>query len=224
MFSRTPDWPAFTTMAASAQARATGATASAASLPTRSRTVPRPGSETTEGSAVCASDEVIALRTWPSMPGPAAPSVMSPTSRTTAPLRSLERATCPFLRASWRRLGVGFSVFSPPPPPAMSGHLQGAQRVGDGALHAVGEPAGDKRQRDADEQQPDGDLRREADAEDVELRHDARHQAEGGVGEHDGQQHRAGDLDRGGEDPDERGVDAATRLPSCGILSIGTRS
>src|SRR3954447_12763131 len=97
---------------------------------------------------------------WPSVSitcGPQIDSAMRPPMSTSAPLRSCDRAICPFLRASSRRLGVAFSVLSPPP--AISRHLQGLE----GGAHALREldadPVGNERQRRADQQEPDEDLR-----------------------------------------------------------------
>src|ERR1044072_9254577 len=131
------------------------------------------------------------------MPGPKADSARTEAIITSAPLRSWERATWPFLRASWRFLGVAFSVlFSA----ISAGHLQGVQRGGHGVLELVADPAGHERQRGADEHEPEGDLGREADGEDVELGHDARDEAERDVGEQDGEHHRRADLDRRAEE------------------------
>src|SRR4051794_9267349 len=115
--------------------------------------------------------------------GAVALSANSAARSTTAPLRSALLATWPFLRASWRRLGVAFSVLSPPPPPAISGHPQRLERGADAALQLVREPAGGERERHAEHEEPHRDLGGEADLEDVELRHDARDDAECGVRE-----------------------------------------
>src|SRR3954447_1989678 len=88
----------------------------------------------------------------------------SAANMTTAPLRSPDLATWPFLRASDRFLGVAFSVLSP----AMSGDPQRLQRRADAVLELVGDPAGGERERHADDEQADRDLGREADGEDVE--------------------------------------------------------
>ena len=58
-------------------------------------------------------------------------------------------------------------------------------------------------------EQADGDLGREADREDVELRHDARDDAERGVGEHERRAARgAQTCERAAEDRRERDLDA----------------
>src|SRR3954451_15341604 len=109
--------------------------------------------------------------------GAVALSANSAASSTSEPLRSALLATWPFLRASWRRFGVAFSVLSLPP---MSGHLQRLEGGRDAALQLVGQPARGERERDAEHEQPDRDLGREADREHVELGHDARDDAERG--------------------------------------------
>src|ERR671932_483366 len=124
---------------------------------------------------------------------------------TTAPLRSFDLATWPFLRASCRFFGVAFSVLSLA---AMSGDLQRLERGADAVLELVGDPARGERERHADDEQPDRDLGREADGEDVELRHDPGHGAERGVRDDHGEHHRGGELDRGDEDARERVLDA----------------
>ena len=79
------------------------------------------------------------------MAGPKADSASRAASRTTAPLRSADLATWPFLRASSRRFGVAFSVLSLP---AMrSRHPQRVESGGDGVLQLVVEPASDEGQR-----------------------------------------------------------------------------
>src|SRR5919197_5284921 len=109
------------------------------------------------------------------MPGPKADSARTDAAITSAPLRSCERSTWPFLRASWRFLGVAFSVlFSA----ISAGHVQGVQRGRHGVLELVAQPAGHERQRGADEHEADRDLGGEPDGEDVELGHDARDEAE----------------------------------------------
>ena len=60
----------------------------------------------------------------------------------------------------------------------LAGHLQRVEGGGDRALQLVVDPAGDERHRGADQHEADGHLGREADREDVELRDDAREQAE----------------------------------------------
>src|SRR3954465_8603938 len=83
----------------------------------------------------------------------------SAANMTTAPLRSADLATWPFLRASERFLGVAFSVCSP----AMSGDPQRVERGGDRVLELVGDPAGGERERHAEDEQADRDLGLEVD-------------------------------------------------------------
>ena len=118
---------------------------------------------------------------------------------------------------------IGYDELPGFPKPGVAGHagravvgrLQGvptSNRVEGGAdvlLQLAGDPPGDEGQRGPDEQQADDDLRREADGEDVELGHDARDDAERGVGENQREHDRAGDLDRRGHDPGEARVDGA---------------
>src|SRR3954447_23090557 len=99
------------------------------------------------------------------MPGPKADSARTEAIITSAPLRSCERATWPFLRASSRRLGVAFSVLSPPLP-AIARHLlrdpKGVEGLTNGLGELGAEPPRHERQRDADQQEADEDLGREA--------------------------------------------------------------
>src|SRR3954451_17931796 len=124
--------------------------------------------------------------------GAVALSANSAANMTIAPLRSWLLATEPFLRASARFLGVAFSVLSL----AMSGDPQRLDRRADRLLELVGDPAGGERERDAEHEQADRDLGREADGEDVELRDDARDGAERGVRDDHREHHRRGELDR----------------------------
>src|SRR3954454_20386887 len=115
--------------------------------------------------------------------GPATDSAIRAPSRIAAPLMSADLATWPFLRASSRFLGVGFSVLSL----AMAlGGLQEVQRPGDRLLQRAGEEVRDERQRRAEQHEADAHLGREAALEDVHLRHDARADAERGVGDDQG--------------------------------------
>src|SRR3954467_3300121 len=92
------------------------------------------------------------------MCGPQIESAIRPAISTRAPFRSCDFATWPFLRASSRRLGVAFSVLSPPP--AMSGDLKGLERRADALGELIADPAGNERQRRADQQEADEDLGR----------------------------------------------------------------
>ena len=124
---------------------------------------------------------------------------------TSEPPTSAERAICPFLRArSLAVLGRGLSRCAPSVVPSQVFHLphadvQGAERGADGGGHLRGDPAGDERHRGADEQQRHRHLRGEADGEHVQLRHDARDDAEGDVGDQQRDQHRRRDLQGRGE-------------------------
>ena len=150
-----------------------------------------------------ASMSCIASWQWPTMLGPVAASVKSPASRTTAPLRSADLATWPFLRASSRFLGVAFSVLS------ARGHAAHAtfsvwrawrtERCSSSASQPPTNGSVTPMSR-----RPTIDLRGEADGEDVELRHDAGDDAERGVGEDQREDDRPGDLDRAEEDRGER--------------------
>src|SRR4051794_1884867 len=184
-----------------AQTAITGPAERAALPKTADRMAPTPSRLTTSGVATSASTMRIDSSIRSIIAGPKADSASSAASRTTAPLRSADLATWPFLRASSRRLGVAFSVLSLP---AMrSPHPQRVKSGGHRVLQLVMEPARDEGQRGPDEDEADGDLRGEADGEDVELGHDARDDAERGVGDHERDQHRRADLDRGGEDAGE---------------------
>ena len=103
------------TTPATQQAKAIGATDSPISLATLRMTAPIVARCTTSGaSAPSRSMSCMASWQWATMLGPVAASVKSPASSTTAPLRSADFATWPFLRASSTFLGVAFSVLSEP--------------------------------------------------------------------------------------------------------------
>src|SRR3954470_1698794 len=200
-----PTWAALTTRAAITHTSITGAAARPAARAWPESSGPRPRWSTTPGEETSAN---VSRRQFSSVwtrCGAVALSANSAANSTIAPLRSALFATWPFLRASDRRFGVAFSVLSPA---AMSGDPQGLERGGDAALELVGDPAGGERQRDADDEQADRDLGREADGEDVELRHDAGHDAERDVGDHHREHDRRGQLDGGDEDAGERVLDA----------------
>jgi hypothetical protein len=120
---RRPTMPTLAATPASMQASAIGATASSVALPASIISMPMPCLETMLGSEI----RSMAPRITPPMrctsPGPAEPIAMMPAISTTAPWRSVERATWPFSRASLRFLGVAFSVFSPAirPPGSLGG-------------------------------------------------------------------------------------------------------
>src|SRR4051812_13743455 len=200
-----PTWPTLATTPAAAQTNTIGAMPTSTCPPIVMNSSPIPLRSTTLGSLTRSRIPTVASAMRWYMPGPKADRARTDASITTAPLMSCERETWPFLRASWRFFGVAFSVlFSA----ISAGHLQGVQSGGHGALQLVAEPAGHERQRGADEDQADGDLGREADAEDVELRHDARDEAEGDVGEQHGEHDRRADLDGRAEDAAERDLHA----------------
>src|SRR3954447_12759362 len=216
---RPPTCTTLTRMPVTRHTATTGAAASPAERACSETSAPRPLWSTTSGVVMSANAARMSVWSTATRCGAVALRANSAASSTTAPLRSALLATWPFLRASWRRLGVAFSVLSPPPPPAISRHPERLERGADAALELVGEPAGGEREGHAQHEQPDRDLGGEAYLEDVELRHDARDDPERGVGEDDGEGDRRGQLERGYEhagegvlDPgdhrtDRRGVD-----------------
>src|SRR4051795_2034240 len=212
-----PTCAMFTSRAAAMHVRMTGAAAKAAALPWLESSGPRPRWLTTSGEEI--SPKASRIEDWSTSTrcGAVALSANSAANMTTAPLRSADLATWPFLRASWRFLGVAFSVLSPPA--AMSGDPQRVERGGDRVLELVGDPAGGERERDAEDEQADRDLGREADGEDVELRHDARDDAERGVGEDDREHDRRRELHRRDEDAGEGVLDAGDHRPRRGAPS-----
>src|SRR5689334_20687086 len=168
---------------AAIQVKITGAAARAAEPSCSESSGPRPRWSTTPGVAMSWKASRSDVWSVATRCGAVALSAKSAAIMTTAPLRSALLATEPFLRASARFFGVAFSVLSLA---AMSGHPQRLQRGADAVLELVGDPAGRERERHADDEQPDRDLGREADGEDVELRHDAGDGAERGVGDDHG--------------------------------------
>src|SRR4051812_12767212 len=200
-----PTWATFTTRAAAMQVKTTGAAASAAEPICSEIRGPRPRWSTTFGVAMSWNASRSEVSSVATRCGAVALRAKSAANMTTAPLRSPDFATWPLLRASERFLGVAFSVLSLP---AMSGDPQRLERGADALLELVGDPAGGEGERDADDEQADRDLGREADGEDVELRDDARDGAERGVGDDHGEHHGRGELDRGDEDAAERVLDA----------------
>jgi hypothetical protein len=111
---RMPVWTTLMTTPVSAHTAITGP-AERATLPkTEERMVPTPSRLTTSGVATSASTTRIDSSMRSTIAGPNADRASSAASSTTAPLRSADLATCPFLRASSRRFGVAFSVLSLP--------------------------------------------------------------------------------------------------------------
>src|SRR5262245_25434426 len=210
-----PTWITLTRTAAATHVKMTGAAARPAAFACEETSGPSPRLLTTSGVAMSPKASRSDSCRTETRCGAEALRANSAANMTTAPLRSWLLATWPFLRASWRFLGVAFSVLSPA---AMSGHLQGLQGGGDALLELVGDPPGRERERHAEDEQADGDLRGEADGEDVELRDDARHDAERGVGDDHGDQDRRGQLDRRHEDPRERLLDAADHRAERGVV------
>src|SRR3954463_4897364 len=207
-----PTWAMLITRAAATQVKMTGAAASAAEPICSEIRGPRPRWSTTFGVAMSWNASRSEVSSVATRCGAVALRAKSAANMTTAPLRSPDLATWPFLRASERFFGVAFSVLSPA---AMSGDPQRLQRGAHAVLELVGDPAGDERERHADDEQADRDLGREADGEDVELRDDARDGAERGVGDDHGEHHRGGELDRGDEDAGERALDARDHRAEC---------
>src|SRR3954468_18503032 len=193
----------WTSTPAATHVKMTGAAASAADVPCAESSGPRPRWLTTSGEEMRRKASRIELCSTSTRCGAVALSANKAANMTTAPLRSPDLATEPFLRACWRFLGVAFSVFSP----AISGDPQRLESGGDRVLELVGDPARDERERHAEDEQADRDLGREADVEDVQLRHDARDDAERGVGDDDREHDRRGDLHRRHEDAGEGVLD-----------------
>src|SRR3954453_2610432 len=135
-----PTCAPLTSTPAATHVKITGAAASAAALPCAESSGPRPRWLTTSGEAM--GGKASRIEDWRTSTrcGAVAVSANSAANMTTAPLRSADLATEPFLRASPRFLGVAFSVLSPPA--AMSGDPQRVERGGDRVLELVGDPAG----------------------------------------------------------------------------------
>src|SRR5919112_357314 len=210
-----PTWSTLMRTPVIRQTATTGSAAKAAAEPCSVTIGPRPRCPTISGEEVSAKAARMLVWSTSTRWGAVALRANRAARRTTAPLRSALLATWPFLRASSRRFGVAFSVLSLPP---TSGHLQRFEGGRDAALQLVGEPAGGERKRHAEHQQADGDLGREADREDVELRHDARDNAERGVGQDHGQDDRGGELERGDEDAGERLLDPGDERRDRGLV------
>src|SRR3954447_18495830 len=199
-----PTCATLTSTPAATHVKITGAAASAADLPCAESSGPRPRWLTTSGEEMRRKASRIELCSTSTRCGAVALSANSAANMTTAPLRSPDLATEPFLRACWRFLGVAFSVFSP----AISRDPQRVEGGGDRVLELVGDPARREGQGHAEDEQADRDLGREADLEDVELRHDARDDAERGVGDDHGEHDGRRELHRRDEDAGERVLDA----------------
>src|SRR3954453_21333326 len=197
--------------AAATHVKITGAAARPADLPWAEMSGPRPRWLTTSGAEIRAKASRIDACSTSTRCGAVALRANSAANMTIAPLRSWLLATEPFFRASSRFLGVAFSVLSPPE--AMSGDPQGVERHADRLLELVGDPARGERQRHAEDEQADRDLGREADGEDVELRHDARDDAERGVRDDDREHDRRRELHRRDEDAGEGVLDAGDHRP-----------
>src|SRR4051812_16490897 len=189
-----PTCATLTSTAAATHVKMTGAAARAAERTWLDISGPRPRWLTMSGVEIRLKASRIEVWRTSTRCGAVALRANSAANMTIAPLRSWLLATEPFFRASSRFLGVAFSVLSPPE--AMSGDPQGVERHADRLLELVGDPAGGERQRDADDEQSDGHLGREADGEDVQLRHDAGDDAERGVGDDDREHDRRRELHR----------------------------
>src|SRR4051794_24256495 len=219
VLGRMPTWARLTTIPAAAQAPTIGATHEAAVPPLCSSRSPTVLIVTGSLPPPAASESWMPSAIRWTIAGPVTPSVSSPASTTTAPLRSCDLATLPCLRASSRRLGVAFSVLSgsaialPP-----SGDPQGLERGADVLLQLGAQPAGDERHRGADEHEAEDDLGRDGHLEGVQRRDDAGDHAEGGVGEDHRQQHGPGAPEGAGEDRGDRARGPADDGARRGVL------
>ena len=164
----------------------------------RSRTAPMPCARRRSGWRRARGRAIIAsLDPLRASPGP------KPTARAAREQHdgAVEvRSTCatwPFLRASSRFLGVAFSVLSLPAAiaqPRPSARCRAAARR-ERCSSSASQPATNGSEAPISTR-PTVDLGREADREDVELRHDARDDAERRVRDDEREQHRRGDLQR----------------------------
>ena len=130
-------------------------------------------------------------------------------------------ATWPFLRASWRRLGVAFSVLSSRRHQAI---LIACIAAPTEFTIWSDEPAAEKGERGGDDEQRDADLQREADREHVELRHDPGDHPERDVGDQQREHRRRCELDRADEDLTERARGRADERRDLGRLVSGTNA
>src|SRR3954452_5429991 len=209
MWGLPPTWATLMSPAGTTHVRITGAGARAAARPWAEMIGPMPRWSTTSGEEMRAKASRIDACSTSTRCGAVALRANSAANMTIAPLRSADLATEPFLRASAFFLGVAFSVLSP----AISGDPQRVQGGRDRVLELVGDPAGGERERHAEDEQADRDLGREADLEDVELRHDARHDAERGVRDDHREHDRRRELHRRDEDAGEGVLDAGDHRP-----------
>src|SRR3954467_13572516 len=214
MWGLPPTWATLMSRAAATHVKITGAAARPADLPWAEMSGPRPRWLTTSGAEIRAKASRIDACSTSTRCGAVALRANSAANMTIAPLRSADLATEPFLRASAFFLGVAFSVFSP----AMSGDPQRVQRGRDRVLELVGDPARGERERHAEDEQADRDLGREADGEDVELRHDALDDAERGVRDDDREHDRRRELHRRDEDAGEGVLDARDHRAERGVV------
>src|SRR3954451_17318836 len=141
---------------AATHVKTTGAAAIAAALAWAGGSGPSPRWVTTAGDEARRRASRIEASSTSTRCGAVALSAKRAANSTTAPLRSADLATEPFLRACWRFLGVAFSVFSP----AISGDPQRLESGGDRVLELVGDPARDERERHAEDEQADRELGR----------------------------------------------------------------
>src|SRR3954462_9951862 len=209
-----PTCATLTSTPAATHVRITGAAAKAAERPWAEMSGPSPRWLTTSGEEIRPKASRIDACSTSTRCGAVALRANIAANMTIAPLRSADLATEPFLRACARFLGVAFSVFSP----AISGDPQRVQGDRDRVLELVGDPARGERERHAEHEQADRDLGREADLEDVELRHDARHDAERGVGEDDREHDRRRELHRRDEDAGEGVLDTGDHRAEHGVV------
>src|SRR4051794_4664568 len=210
-----PTCATLTSRPAATQVMITGAAARPADFAWLESGGPRPRWLTMSGVETRPKASRIELWSTSTRCGAVALRANSAANMTIAPLRSWLLATEPFLRASERFLGVAFSVLSPE---AMSGDPQGVEGDGHRLLQLVGDPAGGERERDADDEQADRDLGGEADGEDVELRHDARDDAERGVGDDDREHDRRRELHGRDEDSGEGVLDPCDHRAEGGVV------
>ena len=105
-----PTWPRLAATPASAQIATTGMAAIATCMPTVMNSSVTPLRLTTSGEDTKLSTPSVASSIRRIMAGPKADSASTAAISTIAPLASCERATWPLARASWRFLGVAFSV------------------------------------------------------------------------------------------------------------------
>ena len=116
-----PTWPTLISTPATRHTAAIGASEYSQAEPTMPKICGTVSAPTVSGWLMSPSRSRVACDIRRIIPGANAERASSAASRTTAPLRSIDRATWPFLRASSRFLGVAFSVlFSAITPPSAS--------------------------------------------------------------------------------------------------------